>query len=60
MSIGQVGKGVLDMKKISILKARRTRLLNKKCDTLKKFEEIQNELNELELEIRLLTYSRGK
>ena len=42
------------MKELKILKAQKTKLLNKKCETEKEFEEVQNKLNEVELEIMLL------
>lgn len=42
------------MNKISILKSLRTKLLNKKCKSEKEFEEIQNKLNEIDLQIKLL------
>ena len=35
------------------LKAYKTKLLNKQCETLEQFEEIQNKLNMVELEIML-------
>lgn len=38
-------------KKLKVLKAQRTKLLNKKCETIEEFEEIQNKLNEVEFEI---------
>lgn len=38
-------------KKLKVLKAKRTKLLNKKCETIEEFEEIQNKLNEVEFEI---------
>ena len=40
------------MKKITILKSKRTRLLNKKCKSIQEFEEIQNRLNEIEFYIK--------
>lgn len=42
------------MKELRILKAQKTKLLNKKCETLEQFEEIQNRLNEIELKINIL------
>ena len=39
--------------KISILKSIRTKLLNKKCKNEKEFEDIQDKLNELEIQINL-------
>lgn len=40
-------------KKLRILKAQKTKLLNKKCETQEEFEKIQEELNRIELEIKL-------
>ena len=39
-------------KELKILKAQRTKLLNKKCGTIEQFEEIQDKLNEIELKIK--------
>lgn len=41
------------MNNISILKAIRTKLLNKKCNSEKEFELIQDKLNEIELHIKI-------
>lgn len=38
-------------KHLSVLKAQRTRLLNKKCETLEEFAEVQEKLNVIEFEI---------
>lgn len=38
--------------KLRALKAQKTKLLNKPCETLEDFEEIQNKLNRIELEIK--------
>ena len=40
--------------KIRVLKAQKTKLLNKECETLEDFEEVQNKLNEVELELNEL------
>lgn len=42
------------MKELRILKAQKTKLLNKKCETLEQFEEIQNQLNEVEMKINII------
>lgn len=42
----------MDKNKLKILKAQKTKLLNKPCETLEDFEEIQNKLNRIELEIK--------
>ena len=42
------------MKELKVLKGIRTKLLNKKCETKEEFEEIQNKLNEVELEMMLI------
>lgn len=41
------------MNKIQILKAQKTKLLNKQCKNEKQFEETQDKLNEIELNIQL-------
>lgn len=41
------------MKKLGILKAQKTKLLNKECETQEQFEEVQNRLNEIEFEIMI-------
>lgn len=38
--------------KLTNLKRIRTRLLNKECKTLEEYEEVQNKLNYIELEIK--------
>ena len=42
------------MKELKILKAQKTKLLNKQCETMEEFEEIQNKLNEIEFKIMLI------
>lgn len=42
------------MKELRILKAQRTRLLNKKCETMEQFEDTQNKLNEIEFKINMI------
>jgi len=37
--------------RLRVLKAQKTKLLNKECETLEQFEEIQNKLNEIDLAI---------
>lgn len=39
--------------KLSILKAQKTKLLNAKIETIEQFEEIQDKLNKIEVEIIL-------
>lgn len=39
-------------KELRILKAQKTKLLNKKVETIEEFEEIQNKLNEVEFFIK--------
>ena len=42
----------MDKKKIlKTLKAQKTRLLNKKCETLEEFAEVQEKLNVIEFEM---------
>ena len=41
-----------NMKVLSVLKAQKTKLLNKQCETMEQFEEVQNKLNLIELEIK--------
>lgn len=38
-------------KELKVLKAQKTKLLNKQCETIEEFEEIQEKLNEIELKI---------
>ena len=40
------------MKELRILKLIRTKLLNRNCETIEEFEEVQNKLNEVELLIK--------
>lgn len=40
--------------KLSVLKAQKTKLLNKECETIEQFEEVQNKLNEIELQMKLI------
>lgn len=42
-------------KYIATLKAQRTRLLNKQCNTVEEFEEIQGKLNEIEFKLKQFT-----
>ena len=42
------------MKELKVLKAQKTKLLNKKCGSMEEFEEVQNKLNEIELIINNL------
>lgn len=41
-------------KYVSILKAHKTKLLKKECKTPKEFLEIQNKLDEVELELKIV------
>lgn len=41
----------MDKNKIRALKAQKTKLLNKPCETTEQFEEVQNKLNEIELQM---------
>ena len=43
----------MDKKLLKVLKAQKTKLLNKQCETIEQFEEVQDKLNELELEMLL-------
>lgn len=36
-----------------VLKAQKTKLLNKQCETNEQFEEVQDKLNEIELQMLL-------
>ena len=38
--------------KLRVLKAQKTRLLNKQCETMEQFEEVQAKLNEIELQMK--------
>lgn len=40
--------------KLRVLKAQKTKLLNKQCETIEQFEEIQNKLNEIELQMKII------
>ena len=40
--------------RLKVLKGIRTKLLNKQCETQEQFEEVQNKLNEIELEMMLV------
>lgn len=40
--------------KLKSLKAQRTKLLNKPCETMEQFEIIQNKLNEIDMQMRIL------
>ncbi len=42
------------MKELRILKAQKTKLLNKKVETVEEFEEIQDKLNLVEAQIKEL------
>ena len=41
-------------KELKILKAQKTKLLNKKCETMEQFENMQDKLNEIELQIQMI------
>ena len=41
-------------KELRILKAQKTKLLNKECKTSEQFEQVQDRLNEVEFEMMLL------
>lgn len=41
-------------KELRILKAQKTKLLNKKVETIEEFEEIQNKLNEIEFKMNMI------
>ena len=45
-------------KELRILKAQKTKLLNKECKTQEQFEEVQNRLNEIEFEMS--TINKGE
>ena len=40
--------------KLKVLKAQKTRLLNKKCETEEEFEKTQDRLNEVEFEMMIV------
>lgn len=42
------------MNKLNILKAQKTKLIKKQCKTIEEFIEIQDKLNKIEFEIKLL------
>lgn len=42
------------MNKLNILKAQKTKLIKKQCKTIEEFTEIQDKLNKIEFEIKLL------
>lgn len=42
------------MKQLKVLKAQKTKLLNKQCESIEQFEEVQDRLNEIELEMLLV------
>ena len=48
----------MDTDKLRMLKAQKTRLLNKPCENLEEFEEIQNKINEIELQMNLVKESK--
>lgn len=41
-------------KELRVLKAQKTKLLNKKCETMEQFENMQDKLNEIELQIQMI------
>lgn len=41
-------------KELKVLKTQKTKLLNKQYETLEQFEEIQERLNEIELQMKLV------
>lgn len=43
----------MDSKMIRVLKAQRTKLLNKECETEEEFEETQNKLNQVEFSLMI-------
>lgn len=42
------------MNKMSILKAIKTKLLNRKCESMEEFEDIQDKLNDIELQMKMI------
>jgi len=48
------------MNELRTLKSQRTKLLNKQCETMEEFEEVQNKLNFIERKIMLLTMKGEK
>lgn len=40
--------------KLRVLKAQKTKLLNKQCETMEQFEEIQARLNEIEVQMEII------
>lgn len=42
------------MNKMSILKAIKTKLLNRKCESIEEFEDIQDKLNDIELQMKMI------
>lgn len=45
----------MDKKLLKVLKAQKTKLLNKQCETMEEFEEVQNKLNLIEIEMILVS-----
>ena len=41
-------------KELKVLKIQKIKLLNKQCETLIQFEEVQERLNEIELQMKLV------
>lgn len=40
--------------KLRVLKAQKTKLLNKQCETIEQFEEVMEKLNEIELQMKII------
>ena len=49
-------KKIMDNPKkyLKVLKAQKTRLLNKQCETEEQFEEVQEKLNYIELQMKMV------
>ena len=42
---------------LRVLKAQRTKLLNKECKTIEQFEDVQDKLNKIELQMKMIKES---
>ena len=49
----------MNKNKLRVLKANKTKLLNKDCSNLNEFEEIQDKLNLIELQIKEVIYNEA-
>lgn len=56
LNIIDVDNNLCDKTTLRILKSQRSKLLNRKCSNYNQFEQIQETLNEVEFNIKLLEY----